>query len=155
MSQHTSTPSTDSAIHFGHTTPILRVTDFDASVAYYVSALGFTLEWRDGRFGSVGRGHAHVMLCEGSQGGPGTWLYVGVSDADAAHEEFRRRGARIRQEPVNYPWGAREVHVFDPDGHVLRFGSDALEGEPLGDWLDENGVRWSPQSDGSWTRATA
>lgn len=62
------------------------------------------------------------------------------------------RGARIRVPPTNYPWGAREVHVFDLDGHVLRFGSDAIEGEPMGEWLDEEGVRWQPQPDGSWTR---
>jgi catechol 2,3-dioxygenase-like lactoylglutathione lyase family enzyme len=33
-----------------HATPILRVTDFDASVAYYVNVLGSILDWRDGRW---------------------------------------------------------------------------------------------------------
>ena len=28
----------------------LRVADFDSSVAYYVNALGFHLDWSDGRF---------------------------------------------------------------------------------------------------------
>ena len=139
---------------FENATPILRVSDFESSVAYYVNALGFRLDWNVGRFGAVKRGDAALMLCEGSQGSTPTWVYVSVSDADALYEELRGRGARIRVPPTNYPWGSRELHVFDPDGHVLRFGSDAPEGGPLGAWLDEEGVRWLPRPDGSWERAT-
>jgi uncharacterized glyoxalase superfamily protein PhnB len=133
-------------------TPILRVADFDASVSYYVDALGFELAWQAGHFGCVRRDHVALFLCEGSQGQPGTWLYIGVSDADALHAELLERGARIRHEPRNFPWGSRELHVFDPDGHVLRFGAEAPRGEPLGDWLDEAGVSWRPGPDGSYTR---
>lgn len=64
------------------------------------------------------------------------------------------RGATIRQPPTNYPWGSREVHVFDPDGHVLRLGADAPAGEPLGTWLDEAGTRWQAHPDGTWTRVS-
>lgn len=134
-------------------TPILRVADFEASVTYYVDALGFGLEWQVDRFGCVRRDEVALFLCEGTQGHPGTWLYIGVSDADALHQELLGRGARIRHEPRNFPWGSRELHVFDPDGHVLRFGSEARPGEPLGDWLDENGTTWHPGPDGSYTRA--
>ena len=141
-----------SGVEFEGVTPILRVTDFEASVAHYVDVLGFVLEWRDGRFGSVRRGGASLMLSEASQGCAGTWVYFGVSDADALHDELRARGARIRHPPTNYPWGSRELHVFDPDGHVLRLGSDAAPGEPPGEWLDEAGVRWLPQPDGGWAR---
>lgn len=137
---------------FEGATPILRVSDFDASVAFYVDALGFTLSWQDHRFGCVRRGDAAIMLCQGSQGCSGTWLFLSVSDADALHAEFVKRGAGIRHPPTNYPWGSRELHVFDPDGHVLRFASDARPGEPLGAWLDEAGVHWLPQPDGSWSR---
>lgn len=137
---------------FEGATPILRVADFEASVAYYEEALGFTLAWRDGRFGSVKRGNATIMLCEGSQGCAGTWLYLSVADADALHEEYLGRGAIIRHPPTNFPWGSRELHVFDPDGHVLRLGSEVRRGEPLGPWLDEAGARWLPQPDGSWRR---
>jgi catechol 2,3-dioxygenase-like lactoylglutathione lyase family enzyme len=132
--------------------PILRVADFDASVAYYVDRLGFRLDWSGGRFGSVSRGKASMMLCEGSQGNPGTWMWFAVSDADALFDELRQRGARIRHPPQNFPWGSRELHVFDADGHVLRFGSDAPEGEPLGEWLDEDGTRWQTRAEGRWTK---
>jgi catechol 2,3-dioxygenase-like lactoylglutathione lyase family enzyme len=134
--------------------PILRVSDFERSVAYYVDVLGFTVDWKDGRFGSVSRGRTSLMLSEGSQGCSSTWLWIGVSDADALYEELRARGALIRHPPANYPWGSREVHVFDADRHVLRFGSENRPGEPLGEWLDEEGVRWQPNADGSWTKVS-
>lgn len=137
---------------FSHATPILRVADFEAAAAYYVDELGFELAWRDGPFGCVCRGDATVMLSQASQGCPATWVYVSIDDADAYYEEIRDRGARIRQVPTNYPWGARELHVFDLDGHVLRLGSDAAPGDALGTWLDEAGVRWKAQTDGSWER---
>jgi hypothetical protein len=35
---------------------------------------------------------------------------------------------------------------------VLRLGSDATPGEPLGEWLDEAGGRWLTQPDGSWQK---
>lgn len=142
----------ETTVQLGGVTPILRVSDFDRSVAYYVETLGFRVDWTDGRFGSVTRDRTSLMLSEGSQGCPGTWMWIGVSDADALHDELRARGATIRHPPTNYPWGSREVHVFDPDGHVLRFGSESRADEPLGEWLDEAGVRWSPQPDGSWKR---
>jgi uncharacterized glyoxalase superfamily protein PhnB len=139
-------------MEFEGATPILRVGDFDASVAYYVTALGFDLDWSDGQFGSVSRGEASLMLCEGSQGHSGTWVYVSVGDADALYDEIRARGATIRHPPTNFPWGSRELHVFDPDGHVLRFGSEARHGQPVGEWLDEAGARWRYQPDGSWRK---
>ena len=147
-----STAST-AAITLGRCTPILRVADIDASVAYYTVVLGFRLDWRDRGFLQVSRGDAVLMLSQGDQGHAGTWVYVGVSDADALHAEILARGAHVRHPPTNYPWGSRELHVTDLDGHVLRFGSEAVEGEPIGDWIDGAGVRWIPQADGSWRTA--
>lgn len=152
MSQGQQSKPSQRQIQVGQVTPILRVANFEASVAHYEDVLGFELDWNDDTFGSVFRGDANIMLCEGSQGHPGTWLYCGVSDADALHDELVSKGARIRHPPTNYPWGSRELHVFDLDGHVLRFGADADRSEPLGEWLDEAGVLWSPQPDGSWRR---
>ena len=146
-------PDLAPTVAFGRATPILRVADLDGSLAYYVDVLGFAVQWRDRGFAQVGRGQASLMLSQGDQGRAGTWVYVGVSDADALHAELRARGATVRHPPTNYPWGARELHVTDPDGHVLRFGADAVPGDPVGDWLDGEGVRWVPQPDGSWRAA--
>ncbi len=143
-------PDPKPEIDFGGATPILCVSNLQHSLDYYTRVLGFRVQFQVDGFASVGRGRASIMLCKRDQGKPGTWLWVGVSDADALHEELKGRGAVIRHAPTNYPWGSRELHVTDPDGHVLRFGSDVVPGEPVGDWLDRNGVRWELQPDGSW-----
>jgi len=108
----------------------------DASLRYYVDVLGFRgAPWGTREFTSVNRDAAGIYLCRGSQGCPGTWAWIGVADVQALHAEYRAKGARIRHAPRNYPW-ALEMHVEDPDGHVLRFGSDPLDDRPFDDWED-------------------
>ena len=104
-------------------TPILRVEDLEASRRYYIQTLGFSLDWDACGMISVSRDRASIMLCEGEQGQPGTWLWIGVEDADVFFAEFSAKGAHIRSPPQNFRW-AYEFEVEDPDGHVLRFGSD-------------------------------
>jgi predicted enzyme related to lactoylglutathione lyase len=103
--------------------PILRVENLDVSRRYYVEKLGFALDWDyAGKMISVSRDGKGIM-CEREQGQPGTWLWIGVDDADALFAEFSAKGAQIRTPPQNFSW-AYELAVEDPDGHVLRFGSE-------------------------------
>jgi hypothetical protein len=44
------------------------------------------------------------------------------------------------------------MHVQDPDGNVLRLGSENKPGEPFGDWLDMHGILWRRKPEGGWTR---
>jgi len=144
-----------SSVAFHRVTPILRVREMAASLDYCVRVLGFQLDWQDddgNSFASVSRGECHLFLTVGDQGHPGAWIWVGVGDSDALHEELHARGARIRLPPANYPWGSREMHVEDPDGNVLRLGSENKPGEPFGDWLDMHGVRWRRNPEGGWSR---
>ena len=145
-------PVPSAPVAFGGPTPILRVRALAASVAYYTQALGFAVEWQDDAgFASVSRGDCQLFLCEGDQGHPGAWVFVGVADARAAHEELRARGAAIRQPPTNFEW-ALELQVEDPDGNVLRLGSDSLPDVPYGPWRDMRGALWMPEQGGGWTR---
>lgn len=125
------------AIPFHGAVPVLRVRDLAASVRWYIQQLGCTIDWSvDGVMTSVGRGAAHLMLCQGAQGpeAGGCWVWIGVGDADALHAELVARGTAVALPPTNYPW-ALEMHVQDPDGHVLRLGSEPLADRPIVDWI--------------------
>ncbi|HEX5830675.1 MAG TPA: VOC family protein, partial [Gemmatimonadaceae bacterium] len=70
-------------------TPILRVRHLQTSIDHYVRVLGFTLAWNHvGVMASVSRDRADIMLCEGDQGNPGTWLWIGVDDTAALLAEY-------------------------------------------------------------------
>jgi catechol 2,3-dioxygenase-like lactoylglutathione lyase family enzyme len=139
-------------VEFEGVTPILRVRELVASVRYYVDVLGFSVDWQEpGVIASVSRGRCGIFLCEGDQGHAGGWIWAGVEDAGRLFEEYQKSGARIRHPPTNYAW-AYEMQVEDPDGNVLRLGSEPREDEPVGEWLDMNGDRWAPDPEGGWTR---
>ena len=133
-------------VETGGSIPILRVRDLTASVRYYTEVLGFKVDWgfpdeEYSFFASVSRGRCHLFLSEGDQGHFGTWVWIDGQDVEPLHEEFKAAGAKIRNPPTNYEW-ALEMQVEDPDGNVLRFGSDPKKDEPFGPWLDMDGVRW-------------
>lgn len=141
------------AVRFEGITPIFRVASVAASIDYYVKVLGFTLSWQVNFFACVKRDRSSIFLCEDDQGHPGTWLWVGVTDAEALYEEYKTSGAKIRHRPTNYPW-AYEMQVEDVDGNVLRLGSEPKENEPEGEWLDMHGVRWVKTPEGGHARVT-
>jgi uncharacterized glyoxalase superfamily protein PhnB len=121
---------------FEGSTPILRVANMVASLQYYVGVLGFhNADWGGDGFTSINRDRAGIYLCQGGQGCLATWVWIGVEDVQALYEELRVRGAKINHAPRNYPW-ALEMHVQDPDGHVLRFGSEPLADRPFDKWAD-------------------
>ena len=134
---------------WGSPAPIFRVKSLDASLEYYRSVLGFKLDWQAGRIASVSRDHCCLFLCEADQGNWGTWVWIGVEDADATCDELRAKGATIRHPPSNYEW-ALEMQVADPDGNVLRLGSEPKKDRPRGDWLDASGRLWRRVSDTEW-----
>jgi hypothetical protein len=130
------------AINFHHASPILRVSSLADSLDYYCSRLGFTIDWNyEGVIASVSRGPCNLMLCQGDQGHPGSWVWIGVGDSEALYREFISTGATVRQPPTNFSW-AYEMQVQDLDGNILRFGSEPKENVPYGPWMDMNGKFW-------------
>jgi catechol 2,3-dioxygenase-like lactoylglutathione lyase family enzyme len=109
---------------FECSTPILRVANMPASLRFYVDLLGFTsVSWGNEEFTRVDRNQASIYLCCGGQGRGGAWIWIGVEDVRKLHQECLAKAVAIRMPPTNYPW-ALEMHVEDPDGNVIRFGSD-------------------------------
>jgi len=142
------------AVEFGGVTPVFCVRDLRTSLDYYTGVLGFEVDFSMGDFfASVSRGRCHIFLCVGDQGNPPAWIWVAVGDAEALYDELIAKGAPIRHPPTNYPW-AYEMQVEDPDGNVLRLGSDEKEDAPRGPWFDMHGVRWMDDGD-CWLRVTS
>jgi len=139
------------ATSFGGVNPVFRVRDLDAAIDYYVRALGFKIDWQGPFIAAVSRGRCSIFLSQGDQGNPGSWVWIGVGDAEALFEEYSTTGAKIRHPPTNYPW-AYEMQVEDPDGNVLRIGSHQKSDQPFGEWLDMRGDRWAMSPSGGWTR---
>ncbi len=137
----------DETWQLAHATPILRVENLAASLGYYTKSLGFKVDWTTGNFASVTRDRCSLMLTEDEQGHAGTWVWTGAADVEVLHAEWLASGAMIRQGPTNFPWGSLEIQVTDPDGHVLRFGSEGIEGMAFGPWMDASGKLW-PMSAG-------
>ncbi|MEP7361918.1 MAG: VOC family protein [Acidobacteriota bacterium] len=116
--------STPARVHFEHANPILRIENMEAALAFYVGKLAFVnAEWGGHDFTCVTRGGAAIYLSLGDQGLGRAWVWVGVEDARRLHGELLAAGVAIRMPPTNYPW-ALELHVEDPDGNVLRLGSE-------------------------------
>jgi predicted enzyme related to lactoylglutathione lyase len=115
-------------VHYEGGQPILRVENMEASLRFYCGVLGFSnASWGSDEFTSVNRDRAGIYLCRGGQGRGGAWVWLGVNNVEVIYEDLKARGVAIRMPPTNYPW-ALEIHVEDPDGNVLRFGSEPKPG---------------------------
>src|SRR2546425_7631993 len=129
-------------------TPILNVSDMDASFAWFAK-LGWKELWRWGDptgFGAVGSGPCEIFMCRGGQGGrgkgkntstfarfedetqdKGCWMSWWVEDVDAVYEQCVTQGIEVTWPPTDMPWNVREMHVRHPDGHVFRIGKGLKE----------------------------
>ena len=62
---------------------ILRVEDMQRSLRYYLEVLGFTnAEWGNDDFTHMHCDGAGIYLCQGAQGQPGPWVWIGVEHPD-------------------------------------------------------------------------
>jgi catechol 2,3-dioxygenase-like lactoylglutathione lyase family enzyme len=131
-------------------TPILNVSNIRQSFEWF-EKLGWQKGWDWGNpptFGGVCCDKFEIYLCEGGQGGRGStglpmtfgpnsneavekgvWMSMWVDDVDAVHERCLEQGIEITWPPTNMPWGAREMHVRHPDGHVFRVSQGIEETE--------------------------
>ena len=111
--------------------PQLRITDAQQSIAFYVQALGFVVDWKHQfkpgfpLFLQITREGQTLFLSEHrGDGEVGGAVYFLVPDVDRCWAEFSARGVRAASGPADTPWGTREVLLRDPDGNRLRFASE-------------------------------
>jgi len=113
--------------------PILPVRDIKVSLDYYVKALGFEkADWvtDNSNFALVLRDGFGIYLSEDREQHSRATVWIGAENIEPIYEEYVANGATIRKPPTNYSW-AYEMVVEDPDGHVLRIGSEPKQGVPF------------------------
>lgn len=109
------------------------VSDVDAAVEFYTTALAFDLEEQFGPAMAIVRkddltlwlagpsSSAARPMPDGSQPTPGGWnrIVIEVQDIEGAVEQLRANGARLRNEIVTGP-GGRQILVEDPSGNPIE-----------------------------------
>jgi predicted enzyme related to lactoylglutathione lyase len=111
---------------------ILYVKDMKESLAFYKGILGFkNADWGDENFTSINRDKTGLYLCKSGQGQLGTWIWIGFDgDIFELYESLKSKGVKIKMPPTNFSW-AYELQIEDPNGHVLRLGTDPDSNQPF------------------------
>ncbi len=107
----------------------LTVKDLQKSIAWYVDVVGFKVDRKIERDGTlrgvaVSAGEVRIILNQddGAKGwdrvkGQGFSLQISTTqDVDAIARRIRERGGALETDPKDMPWGARIFRVCDPDG---------------------------------------
>ncbi|MBF9066835.1 VOC family protein [Streptacidiphilus fuscans] len=113
--------------------PVLVYPDVRAAVAWLTAAFGFAERVRIGedhrsqmRIGADGAviiadAHGERRPPSPTQGGHTHVIKVRVEDVDARFEQARAHGARVVEEPTEYPYGERQCTLEDLAGHRWEF----------------------------------
>jgi uncharacterized glyoxalase superfamily protein PhnB len=120
--------------------PVFPVRSVRAALAHYAK-LGFAAdaygeeEHGDPIYGFIARDGWELHLARVPSLDPlasTSACYLYVSDADALHAEWTRAavGGRLTS-PADTPYGLREFAHVDPDGNLLRVGSELCEPSSL------------------------
>ncbi|HXN46995.1 MAG TPA: VOC family protein [Bryobacteraceae bacterium] len=110
--------------------PEIPAESVDKAVAYYVNALGFSLDWGDEEGGIAGISRAHCRLFVtnrsfregyGNVGPILFWLNLdSKAEVDELFAEWKAAGAKIVSEPEDKPWKLHEFMAADLDGNLIR-----------------------------------
>ena len=112
---------------------VFVVQDVLRSVAHYCDVLGFYTEFTYGQptfYAGVERDGVviHLQAADHTKRQPGHGaVNVFVTDVDALYQELKSRGARILNEPKDYPYGMRDFDISDLDGNQLCFGMESKQ----------------------------
>ena len=125
--------------------PMLNVSNLEASLAFYRSALGFEVvspkeALEEYRWGIIRSGDTELMLSE-TDSALGlrkdidpqqntswpTIFYFYPDDVEALYRSVTGKGFKTTPLEVTF-YGMKEFSLQDPDGHMLSFGQDAEEG---------------------------
>lgn len=112
------------------------VRDMERSLAFY-TALGFTLERRDGGFAALRWGDRWLFLDERidlpPQSGPSRAnVRILTDDVDRVWATVQSLGVQVERPIADRFYGLRDFTVLDPDGFGLRFAAVLTRGPDPG-----------------------
>lgn len=123
--------------------PVLVYPDVRAAVAWLTDVFGFTERLRIGedhraqmRIGADGAVIVADTYGDRRPPEPGAETHlvkVRVEDVDAVFERIRAHGATVLEEPIDRPYGERELTVEDLAGHRWQF-TQTLRDVPPEEW---------------------
>lgn len=112
--------------------PQLRTTDLAASIRFYTTRLGFTVEFVHKDFYAGLRAGAHVihlkLVDEADpsiafvERGDHLHLYFETDDVVAEAGRLRLAGVQLERDVHETPWDTREFVIRDDQGHTLYYG---------------------------------
>lgn len=105
----------------------ILIHDLDRSLAFY-TALGFTLERRDGGFAALRWGTRWLFLDQHNDlpplhGPARANVRILTADVDQLWDLVQRLGLPVTRPVANRDYGLRDFAVRDPDGFELRFAT--------------------------------
>jgi uncharacterized glyoxalase superfamily protein PhnB len=107
---------------------VFQVASLDAALKHYKDVFGFSEEFRFGDYAGVTLGAISLHLCDRNANNRpvgGGSVYVFCDEVDAYYAELKRKGANLKSEPKDYPYGMRDFAVEDLDGNHLGFGCES------------------------------
>jgi catechol 2,3-dioxygenase-like lactoylglutathione lyase family enzyme len=119
--------------------PVIATADVRATLAWYVSVLGFVEHFVFGDppvYAAVQRDSALLYITQDErlaaalkQSDLHPDVFVWVRNVDAAYAEHARRGAKIVEEVADRPWDARQYVIEDPNGYRIKIAEPIDEEE--------------------------
>jgi len=110
----------------------LRTTDLAASIRFYTTKVGLTIEFQHEDFYAAVRAGGqlfHLKLVDEKDPtiefvdqGEHFHLYFETDDAAATADALKRNGVQLLKEVHQTTWGTKEFVINDDQGHTLYFG---------------------------------
>ena len=107
---------------------VFQVSNLDAALKHYKEVFGFAEEFRFGDYAGIKLGEISLHLSghnvhERPIGGGNVYMFC--DEVDGYYAKIKRKGARLKSEPKDYPYGMRDFAAMDLDGNLLGFGCES------------------------------
>ena len=111
--------------------PELPYPDVREAVDWLVQTFGFIERLQIGEHRSqLQFGEGSLVVTKGGNSNPSVSVMVRVANVDAHYEHVIKSGAKVIQEPADYPYGERQYTVEDLGGHHWTFSQTIADVDP-------------------------